>query len=56
MSGSVAHYLLLSLPSKSAPESYPSQSVEEWLERSLIGGKAVVNKIEIPSFKIDQEL
>ncbi|ODV72160.1 H(+)-transporting V1 sector ATPase subunit C [Cyberlindnera jadinii NRRL Y-1542] len=52
MSGSVAHYLLLSLPSKSAPESYPSQSVEEWLERSLIGGKAVVNKIEIPSFKI----
>lgn len=52
MSEPIANYLLLSLPARAAPESAPSLSVDEWLETTLIGGKAVINKIEIPSFKI----
>jgi V-type H+-transporting ATPase subunit C len=52
MSESLAYYLLLSLPSRAAPESEPSTSAAEWLEKSLIGGKAVINKIGVPNFKI----
>lgn len=52
MSDAVAHYLLLSLPKAAAPESAPAQHVEEWLEQSLIGGKAVIKKMEVPDFKI----
>lgn len=52
MSESIANYLLLSLPSKAAPESSPSSDVSEWLERSLLNGKTSLTKFSIPSFKI----
>lgn len=52
MADAIAHYLLLSLPSKAAPESAPSATPAQWMERELIQGKAVINKIAIPGFKI----
>ncbi|CCH45770.1 V-type proton ATPase subunit C [Wickerhamomyces ciferrii] len=52
MSESIASYVLLSLPSKAAPESAPTTDINEWLEQNLLNGKSQINKFQIPSFKI----
>lgn len=52
MSDSIANYLLLSLPSKAAPESSPTDDSSEWLEKSLLSGKTIINNFTIPNFKI----
>lgn len=52
MSDPIASYLLLSLPTKAAPESAPSTPSTQWIERELLQGKTVISNITIPQFKI----